>query len=374
MAEPVLWPLDDHTRAKHRVLRAYLNAWLPVMGQQAEKVIRLTNDPPRLLLVDGFAGPGRYETGEEGSPLIMLKTLLDHDAFERMSGVEFNYLFIEHDARRVAHLETELESLDLPANVKYELVAGEFEDTFGEIVEETHGKEGRTLIPTFAFIDPFGYKASSMSLAGRFLEFSRCEVLIFLPLTHVARFVGRDGQENAMNSLFGCRRWEDAKELQGSARREFLLELFEERLHGQGKVEHVRSFELRTADGNDYRLVFASQHDRGLELMKDAMWSVDFVKGTRYIATRTAQGQEVLFTPDPDAVDTSPLLSHLREKFGTEWFTIEEADESVLETVFRVAHLRRKTLAPAERDGKIEVDRSGRQRQFASGVRIRFVG
>ena len=111
MADPVLWPLDDHTRAKHRVLRAYLNAWLPVMGQQAQKVIRLTNEPPRLLLVDGFAGPGRYETGEEGSPLIMLKTLLDHDAFERMSGVEFNHLFIEHDARRVAHLETELENL-----------------------------------------------------------------------------------------------------------------------------------------------------------------------------------------------------------------------------------------------------------------------
>lgn len=219
MADPALWPLDDHTRAKHRVLRAYLNAWLPVMGQQAQKVIRLTDDPPRLLLVDGFAGPGRYETGEEGSPLIMLKTLLEHDAFGRMGDVEFNYLFIEHDARRVAHLETELENLELPANVQYELVAG-----------------------------------------------------------------------------------------------------------------------------------------------------------TRYIATRTAQGQEVLFTPDPDAVDTSPLLDHLREKFGNEWFTIEEADESVLETVFRVAHLRRKTLAPAEKEGKIEVDRSGGQRQFATGVRIRFVG
>src|SRR5947209_4352419 len=69
MPDPVLWELDDHTRAKHRVLRAYLDAWLPVMGQQALK-FRDGADPPRLLLVDGFAGPGRYSRGEPGSRLI----------------------------------------------------------------------------------------------------------------------------------------------------------------------------------------------------------------------------------------------------------------------------------------------------------------
>src|SRR3977135_2920650 len=38
MTDPVLWSLDDHTRAKHKVLRAYLDAWLPIMGQQASKM------------------------------------------------------------------------------------------------------------------------------------------------------------------------------------------------------------------------------------------------------------------------------------------------------------------------------------------------
>src|SRR3977135_98226 len=117
MTDPVLWPLDDHTRAKHRVLAAYLAAWLPVMGQQTKK-FRSSKDPPKLLVVDGFSGPGRYETGEDGSPLIMLKTLLEHDAFERMGEVEFLFLFIEHDKRRVEHLEGELEALDAPDNVK----------------------------------------------------------------------------------------------------------------------------------------------------------------------------------------------------------------------------------------------------------------
>ena len=71
------------------------------MGQQAAKVVGQPSDRPRLLLVDGFAGPGRYATGEQGSPLIMLEALIEHDAFDRMGAVDFLYLFIEHDPRRV---------------------------------------------------------------------------------------------------------------------------------------------------------------------------------------------------------------------------------------------------------------------------------
>jgi three-Cys-motif partner protein len=373
MTEPVLWPRDDHTRAKHQVLRAYLDAWLPVMGQQAVKVAQGHISPPRLLLVDGFAGPGRYETGEEGSPLIMLKALLEHSVLEKLQGVEFIYLFIEHDKRRIEHLENEVETFDLPTNIKVDIQHGEFETRFGEIVDKIHREEGQTLIPTFAFVDPFGYAATSMSLAGRFLEFSRCEALIFLPLTYLVRFVGREGQEKAMNSLFGSERWREAVKMEGEERGAFLLGLFEEQLGSQGKVKHVRSFQLRTADGNDYRLVFASQHDKGLELMKDAMWSVDPIEGTRYIATRTDDGQEVLFQSE---VNTRPLLEHLRKKFQDDWFTIEEAQRAtLLETPYRVAgHLKQKTLSPAEKAEEIEVDRSGGQKRLAAGVRIRFRG
>lgn len=55
MTDSVLWPLDPHTAAKHRVLRSYLDGWLPVMGRQAQRVRSFANVNPRLLLVDGFA-------------------------------------------------------------------------------------------------------------------------------------------------------------------------------------------------------------------------------------------------------------------------------------------------------------------------------
>jgi three-Cys-motif partner protein len=374
MPEPVLWDLDDHTRAKHRVLRSYLDAWIPIMAQQALKMRAHMLGPPRLLMVDGFAGPGRYATGEPGSPLIMINALVEHSAFPRLNGVQFIYLFIEHDPRRVAHLEREIEKLDLPGNVDVSIEHGEFEDSFGTMVDDIH-ERGRSLVPTFAFIDPFGYSSASMSLAGKFLDFPRCEALVFLPLTFVHRFVGRDGQEDALTSLFGSDAWQPARHLHGDERREFLLDLFEQQLLAQGQVEYVDSFALRTRDGNDYRLVFATGHRRGIEVMKNAMWSVDPEEGTRYVA-QTDAGQEVLFVPAPD-VDTGPLLAQLRESFGTAWFTIEEAaDVTLFQTPFNPSsHLKRMTLKAAEDAEKLEVDRPPGKRRgtFPDGVRMRFV-
>ena len=145
-------------------------------AQQALLARRFSSERPRLLLVDGFAGPGSYAEGEPGSPLIMLHALLSHSAFDRFEGVDFIFLFIEHDERRVEHLEGRL------------LHSGRFHpmclfvSSPGSLSRRldrysTRFRERRRLVPTFAFIDPFGYSSASMSLAGRLLDFPRCEVL-----------------------------------------------------------------------------------------------------------------------------------------------------------------------------------------------------
>jgi len=369
MPEPVRWAMQPHTAAKHRVLRCYLDGWIPIMGHQALRVQSRTAEEPRLLLVDGFAGPGRYLGGEPGSPLIMLDALTTHAALPQLGNVKFHYLFIEQDFRRVAALGDELAALELPANVEFHVEQGRFEDSFGSLVDEISGR-GRALIPTFAFIDPFGYSDATMSLTGRFLDFPRSEAIFFLPLSHIARFVSRAGQEQVLTALFASERWREAIPLNGEDRRAFLLRLFEEQLLGQGQVNHVTSFQLRTIDGNDYRLVFATGHPKGLEVMKRAMWTVDPASGTSY-AARTDTGQEVLFTPE---VDTGPLLMELRAAFGRGWFTPEQAAHVTDRTTpfISSSHLKNKTLAPAERTGRLEVDRPHGCRRFAKGVRMRF--
>jgi three-Cys-motif partner protein len=324
------------------------------MASQALKFQRPRAGRPRLLLLDGFAGPGRYSGGEAGSPLIMLDALRAHPNFGAWDGVDFEFAFIEHDQARIEHLRGEIDQLrPLRPNISIKIEHGEFQEMFDQVVDPIV----QSGVPTFAFIDPFGYSKSSMSVTGRLLDFPRCEVLYFLPMSFVHRFVARSGQEKALTSLFGTDEWKTAIDLDGEERTNFLLNLFERRLSASEGAEFVRSFQLRTLDGQDYRLVFSLGHVKGLELAKDAMWKVDPVAGTTYRA-ETESGQEVLFSAVH--VDTRPLLEELRSQFGTNQFTIAQADRvTLVNTPFRKAHLRKQTLAPAERAGELVVQRTG---------------
>lgn len=61
MIEPIPWDQEPHTAAKHRVLRSYLDGWIPVMAHQALRVRQYTIGAPRRLLVDGFRLPAFCE-------------------------------------------------------------------------------------------------------------------------------------------------------------------------------------------------------------------------------------------------------------------------------------------------------------------------
>lgn len=87
------WTLEPHTRAKHEILKRYLSAWFPILSQGGF---------PEVLYVDGFAGPGRYSKGEEGSPIIALKAALEHMATLQS---RIRFLFVEEREDRAAALE-----------------------------------------------------------------------------------------------------------------------------------------------------------------------------------------------------------------------------------------------------------------------------
>ncbi len=101
-ADP-LWNLEAHSRGKHHILRRYIDAWLPIMSSSYSRVV----------IVDAFAGPGRYLGGEEGSPLILLNAYLNHSYRAHMAS-EVVYLFIEERRDRVDHLRSEIARLTIP--------------------------------------------------------------------------------------------------------------------------------------------------------------------------------------------------------------------------------------------------------------------
>jgi|Deesub1362A_J573_1020465.scaffolds.fasta_scaffold00525_5 three-Cys-motif partner protein len=284
-----IWEIDPHTVAKHEILKRYLQAWFPILARWFGRIIYL----------DGFAGPGIYQDGREGSPLIALRCLLEHKLRNRLLNKkrEFVFIFIEKDGKRVKILEKVIKDRfqNLPDNVKVHVINAEFAPTMKEILDDIE-IQGAKLAPTFAFLDPFGFAGLPLEIISRMMNYDRCEVLITFMSGFVNRFVNiSDEREKIFDELFGTDEWRKVREISDpKERRNFIIELYKKQVRDTCKAKYVRSFEM-IGEHNQviYDLVFATKHWKGMEVMKEAMWSTD-PRGTYRFSDTTDPGQTYL--------------------------------------------------------------------------------
>lgn len=363
------WELPPHTKIKHEILKRYLDAWLPILGSWAGRIV----------FIDGFAGPGRYSGGEPGSPVIALQALLDHPYFKQSRpGRKIVFAFIEQDSERAAALREEIAAISRPAWVTVGVLEGAFSAHMTELLNAIEADK-RQLAPTFAFIDPFGFKGVPMALISRIVRHPRCECLVSFMYEYINRFLAHPGQaiQAQYDELFGTEEWRAIAALADpETRKDRLVALYREQLKTVAGLKFVRTFEMIN-EGNrtEYFLFYGTNNKLGLSKMKESMWKADPLSGQLF-SDRSVSDQGVLFEPRPD---TSPLRRQLQDKFrGKGWIPIQEVSEFVLEeTAYsELIHLKRATLAPMERDGLLEAQRStehSRRGTFPQGTKIRFL-
>jgi len=195
--DSIIWNILPHTEAKHFILKKYLNAWLPIISRFHGRVI----------FIDGFAGPGEYIGGKEGSPIIVVKSIINHK-FKMKS--EFILLFIEKKLDRCNHLKKVISKITIPKDIKIksQVKCGEFEKVVGSLLTKIEG-EKTNLAPTFLFIDPFGFSGLPIDLIKRFMENKKCEVFITFMYEEINRFLGNSVNEKSLTALFGTTDWKE---------------------------------------------------------------------------------------------------------------------------------------------------------------------
>ena len=357
-----LWQLDDHTLGKHRVLRNYMDAWLPIMRSWRGRV----------LFIDTFAGPGEYEGGEDGSPIIALKSLFEHSAKDTMKG-EIYFLFIEKDLERVRYLEQAIRPYNdnLPINCNIRIFHATFFEKMSEILD-WYDSHQRNLPPAFVMIDPFGVSDTPMHVIRRILANPRTEVYISFMYDAINRFRNQPNFERHLNDLFGSPDWRGGLEMPGGMQRKgFFYSLYERSLREAG-AKFVLHFELYKNERLIYTIFFATQHEKGCEVMKKAMWNTAPFGDFKFKGGRAHQ-----LTLGGETVDLTPLREELHEEFGHQgWIDIKSVQDYVKtdRTVFHTGHLKTQTLIPMEEDGEIEVDPASRNRKktYPKGTRLRF--
>jgi three-Cys-motif partner protein len=364
------WKLEPHTEAKHRILRVYLQGWLPTISYGLEQ---------RVLVIDGFCGPGEYEGGEDGSPVIALNALKNHTGIDLSTTTKkFTFVFLDENDDRIDHLKDVAIPTrvgPLPSSVEVLVDGAEFAPTVSDILDNLDAK-GQRLAPSLVFVDPFGWKGVPMSLMHRLLQQPKCEVLVTFMVDSVNRFLEHPtpALRQTITDLFGGNQWQSIA--QEPDRYDKLRELYERQLGGR----YVRSFRMMSVRGRPvYDLVFSTNHIQGLKKMKAAMWEVDPQKGGSF-DDREALRQPTLFDEagvafDPPAFE--PLDAALLARFAGRSVGVAEVEEFVVvDTIFRETHYK-KRLKKLEEEGKIVcIDRPGKKRNrgtYPPGTEIKFL-
>lgn len=255
------YDMMPHTAAKHAILRRYLECWFPILGRWHS-----------VAYVDGFAGPGKYSRGEEGSPIIALKAAAARAKAEN----DVHFWFVESSPGVAASLQGEIAGIrdSLPGNLRiHDVVQKDFESGFRDIVARLKSDHG--MPPTFAFVDPFGYSDTTMRTFVDFLANPHCEIFFTFMAPSVARFTRMQNERHfeTLNSLFGSDAWKKCDDKDGRQKIRCLVEAYSEQL-SKG-VNYVKIFEMQDKNHYpEYSLVFATNHIKGLEVMKDAMSKV----------------------------------------------------------------------------------------------------
>ncbi len=342
----VLWEAHPHTLAKIQILRAYLHAWFQIMGR--------SQNGKDILYIDGFSGPGSYTNATEGSPLAALSALsaAKQSAGPHWRAGKVHVALIEEDRDRYAALADAVRSYaDIPGVFIYLL-----DSTFEKAMEELSASVPRffqTPHPLLAFIDPFGVKGFTFASVSRLLASPTSEVLLNFDADGIARVLraGRAAaHDKVLRAVYGSDEWNSTLN-PDSPTHELVwdsMRLYRQRLMSLPRVRYVFPFEMRThKDSINYFLVFASQHFRGLEKMKEAMKSVDTTGAYRFCDATQMQGE--LFRFD----DVEQYAELLLSRYAGRTVPLDDVRDSVLlDTPFSKPNAVLKTL---EQSGRLTV-------------------
>jgi len=268
MADSFFDEQSEQSQIKAAIVADYFWAWASVIIG-AQKKYR--QEPQRIGYIDLFAGPGRYESGAASTPvLVMERAASDPKIRARLVAI-----FNDKDKENTDSLRREIAAIPGIERLTFQpqIMTGEVGD---RVIKDFQTMK---LIPTFLFVDPFGYKGLSLQLVNSVLKDWGCDCVFFFNYNRISMGLGNDAVEEHMDALFGKKRADALrakfrmKAVTPGERETFIVAEMKKSLEEMGG-QYVLPFRFRNAVGTrtTHHLFFVSKHFRGYEIMRDVMY------------------------------------------------------------------------------------------------------
>lgn len=284
----------DHSVAKVRLLQEYMAAYLGILSN--------TEWIKEVYLYDVFCGPGLYENGGEGSPIIFLKEIQkawETVAKPRNKPTRFKCLFNDKDADRVEKLKSNVIELELNLNEigSIEYRNDDYKAVIKDIQNEITGFKNER---GFVFIDPFGYSEVNLADIKQLTSTGKAEVLLFMPTHHMYRFKDNGTPECLIDFMTDLKITSRIKNVSGLEFIDVVMNGFQEAL---GNGVFVDSFVIRRELNQFFCLFFFTSNMLGYLKMLEAKWKIDLEDGRGWAGISDFN----LFSQAPSSPNTEKL-------------------------------------------------------------------
>lgn len=356
----------DQSEVKARIVQKYFYAWANVIIPTAQK------NGGRIAYIDLYAGPGRYKDGAASTPLLVLQHAIANPKLASMLVALLN----DSDSDKTSTLQTEVEKLPSISNLKYKPVI-----SCGEIDEEAEKYFNQArLVPSFSFIDPFGYKGLSLKIVRGVIKDWGCDCVFFFNYNRINAGIGNQAVAGHMDALFGKERADALRtrlpDLSPELREALILEELAAEIKALGGT-YVLPFTFRNSSGTRtyHKLVFVSKSFKGYAIMKDIM--------AKESSTEDQGVPSLTYSP---ADWSMPLLfslqrpldqlraSLLKDFAGQEMSVAEIYERHSVDTPYVMKNYK-ETLTQLEMEGKVSVrSLKGTRRKgtFADHLLVKF--
>ena len=247
---------ESHSQVKAAIIAAYVPTWASIM---------LRSKASNVLYIDLYAGRGRYDDGPPSTPLILLKELLYIPILR--DGVKT--WFSDSDDATIKALDANVKQLPDLGNLKYSPVVQR-----GTVDDSTYKSLMGSKMPTFAFLDPFGYKGLSSKLIQAIIKDFGCECMFYFNYNRIRAAIDNPVVGQRMSAIFGDERSKalssKLKTVDRSKTEAVVLSALKDAMNEIGG-RHVLPFRFRSKGRTTHHLVFVTKHFLGLDRMRDAM-------------------------------------------------------------------------------------------------------
>lgn len=256
----------EQSEIKARIVSKYFSVWASIILATQK---RYPHHPQRMAYIDLFAGPGRYDDQSKSTPLLVLETIIANpDLASRMVT-----LFNDKDAANIESLKNAI--ANVPGIEKLYYAPDFYNEEVGDEIAKMFNR--KSIVPTFFFVDPWGYKGLSLNLVSSIIKDWGCDCIFFFNYNRVNMGINNDAVRPHMASLFGDERLNALRNqlsdaLTADEREILVIQELCEALRQNGS-EFVLPFRFKNDSGTrtSHHLIFLSKNFRGYEIMKEIM-------------------------------------------------------------------------------------------------------